>query len=217
MSIKVMSAVWANGPDSKTELLVLLALADNADDQGKCWPSYATIARKSRITRRHVIRIISKLCKDGYIKKKKRMQNQEQTSNIYMINIEKLGGDTVSLVTDNVTTPSDNGDTPLVTTVTPEPSVNHNIETSIPDELKTDIFIAVWKEWKEYRKEMRKPLKPTTIKRQFARLKKYSSETAAAMLVQSIENQWQGIFELKDGRVANKRDVKVQPDGSINV
>ena len=37
MSIRVMSAVWAIAlPDS--EKLVMLALADWSDDDGKCWP-----------------------------------------------------------------------------------------------------------------------------------------------------------------------------------
>ena len=214
MSIKVMSAVWSSGPQNKTELLVLLALADNADDTGKCWPSYETISKKSRVTRRHVIRIINKLCNDGYLEKKQRYQ----TSNMYIINLEMIGGDTVSLVTDNVTRPSDIGDTPLVTSTSYKPSVNHKLEPSIPDNLNVESFLLVWEEWKQYRKEIKKPLKATSIKYQMKKLKKYTPETAAAMLVQSIENQWQGIFELKNGAGvgASSKLVRNQ-DGSVNV
>ena len=88
---------------------------------------------------------------------------------------------------------------------------------TIPDSLQVDSFLLVWEEWIQYRKEIKKTLKPTTIKRQLARLNKYRPEVAAEMLAQSIENQWTGIFELKDSRSVSKRDVKVQADGSINV
>lgn len=213
-----MSAVWANGPDNKTELLILLALADNADDYGKCWPSYETIAKKSRVSKRHVMRIISKLCADGYLRKRERMNKDGQTSNLYQINIELIGGDTVSLggVTNNVTGGGDNRDTGGVTPMSPESSVNHKYEPSIiPESLNTDVFLAVWEEWQQYRKEIKKPLKPTSIKYQLRKLKEYPPETAAAMLTQSIENQWQGIFELKNG--SQLGELKVAEDGSINV
>ena len=85
-----------------------------------------------------------------------------------------------------------------------------------PDELNVDSFLVVWDEWVQYRKEIKKPLNPTSIKYQLNKLKKHSPETAAAMLAQSIENQWQGIFELKDGAVS-KVDLKVNQDGSVYV
>ena len=94
------------------------------------------------------------------------------------------------------------------------PTKERNKKENIPDELNHDVFLLVWEEWKEYRKESKKPLKPTTIKRQLARLKKYKPEIAAAMLVQSIEHQWQGIFELKD-KPDGGRKVKVNQDGSF--
>ena len=38
MSIKRMNAVWNLSKQSGSALLVLLALADRADDDGFCWP-----------------------------------------------------------------------------------------------------------------------------------------------------------------------------------
>ena len=49
--------------------LVLLVLADMADDSGKCWPSISTIAHRSRITERQVMRLIGRLVDDGHIAK----------------------------------------------------------------------------------------------------------------------------------------------------
>ena len=48
-------------------MLVLLALADCANDDGRCWPSLAYLADRSRMTRRSVQRAIKGLVRDGHI------------------------------------------------------------------------------------------------------------------------------------------------------
>lgn len=45
MSVRIMTAVWAMDLPAKDKL-VLLALADCANDEGIAWPSIATLARK---------------------------------------------------------------------------------------------------------------------------------------------------------------------------
>jgi len=54
MSIKLMTAVWAMQNLTPTQKLVLLALADNASDEGICWPSLTTITAKTSLSRRAV-------------------------------------------------------------------------------------------------------------------------------------------------------------------
>ena len=61
MSIRVMSQVWESGINDKGELLVMLALADFANDKGECWPSIGTIAQKARMTPRSVQRVCRSL------------------------------------------------------------------------------------------------------------------------------------------------------------
>ncbi len=67
MSIRIMADVWANGPEDKAQLLVLLALSDFADDDGKCWPSMAAVGRKARMSERNARRVIRSLEDDGYL------------------------------------------------------------------------------------------------------------------------------------------------------
>lgn len=65
MSIRIMSQVWENGPANRSELLVMLALADFANDEGECWPAVGTIAKKVRMTERGVQKIVGRLVNAG--------------------------------------------------------------------------------------------------------------------------------------------------------
>lgn len=63
-----MSWVWDHSPVGGSELLVLLAIADCASDDGtKAWPSVATLARKCRVDGRTVQRIIRRLSEAGHL------------------------------------------------------------------------------------------------------------------------------------------------------
>lgn len=65
MSVHVVAPVWRYSEAKGTALLVLLALADNANDDGFAWPSLDTIAAKCRISKRQTIRVIDALAQSG--------------------------------------------------------------------------------------------------------------------------------------------------------
>lgn len=67
MSVKIMSWVWDHGPSDGTETLVLLALADFCDDEGRCYPSMRRIAEKARMQERSARRVIRRLEDGGWI------------------------------------------------------------------------------------------------------------------------------------------------------
>lgn len=69
MSVKVMARVWAQSTRKDGELLVMLALADFANDQGECWPSIPVLAEKARLTERQVRRVLDKLEDIGEIRR----------------------------------------------------------------------------------------------------------------------------------------------------
>ena len=58
-------------------------------------------------------------------------------------------------------------------------------------------FKKTWDEWTEYRRQLKRPLTPLSIKRQNLFLLKFPREIAIKMITQSIEQGWQGIHELK--------------------
>ena len=54
MSIMAMTWAWGLTDLDQSQTLVLLALADAANDEGVCWPSQAEIGRKARLKDRAV-------------------------------------------------------------------------------------------------------------------------------------------------------------------
>lgn len=80
MSIRIMSLVWdiSLGDSDK---IVLLALADNANDEGACWPSIATLARKCSKDERTVQRVIARLIEAKHISRVER----SGTSNMWRV------------------------------------------------------------------------------------------------------------------------------------
>ena len=67
MSIKAMTRVWEDSPRKGSALLLLLAIADFANDQGEAWPSVDTLAKKCRMSRRNVQTLANDLAADGDI------------------------------------------------------------------------------------------------------------------------------------------------------
>jgi len=93
MSNRIFQAVWDNGPETRTHMLVLMALADCADAvSGECFPSLDHIAHAARASRRTVLSALSALQSEGWITIAERLRpNGSRTSNLYRINTEKLG------------------------------------------------------------------------------------------------------------------------------
>lgn len=93
MAISLMVAVLERGPSGLADMAVLLAIADSADkDTGEAWPSQRTIAARSRQTDRSVRAVLERLREDGWITWEKRLRgNGSQASNLYTLNLEKLG------------------------------------------------------------------------------------------------------------------------------
>ena len=62
-----MSAVWDIEDIDSSECLVLIALADHADDMGRCYPSIGRLAKRTKLSDRGVQKVISRLIEKGFV------------------------------------------------------------------------------------------------------------------------------------------------------
>ncbi|NGO73469.1 helix-turn-helix domain-containing protein [Streptomyces sp. SB3404] len=68
MSIKVTNWVWARSESRNGPRLVMLALADRADDDGFAWPSIEDLCERTKLSPRAVQKAISNLVELGELK-----------------------------------------------------------------------------------------------------------------------------------------------------
>ena len=93
MSNRIFQAVWDNGPQARSEMIVLMVLADCADaETGTCFPSKRHIARNARMSIPTVKRVLAALVAEGWIQAARQQRpDGSSTSNIYAISFEMLG------------------------------------------------------------------------------------------------------------------------------
>ena len=102
MSFKCMTWASEQKTGSATKKLILLLLADRANDKGTCYPSHTTISNDAEVSRRTVIRLLKELETMGLISIKNRSKDGKKTSNVYSLNFnldvtsEAFNSDTVS-------------------------------------------------------------------------------------------------------------------------
>ena len=67
MSNKEQDRVWAHSQQKGADLVVMLALANRANDSGICWPGQDELAARARVNRRTAQRIVDRLVASGEV------------------------------------------------------------------------------------------------------------------------------------------------------
>ena len=91
MSFKLVAQVFDIRVGNPLRKMVLIKLADQANDDGYCWPSYETLAYSCEISRSSVINHIRWLAKNDFLWIEKRYDKdaQKNLSNIYHLTLSK--------------------------------------------------------------------------------------------------------------------------------
>ena len=146
MSVHKISAVFRNSKSQGTARVVLLALANYADEKGICWPGFGCLSRDANVDRRNIIRAINGLIKLGEIEK---IGTGPHGSNKYKITVSSGAGvtsDTAATSDDGVTIGSGAGVTRVVAEASPKPSLHvNNTSIEIETKLKGSKIAADWK------------------------------------------------------------------------
>ncbi|WP_080849436.1 helix-turn-helix domain-containing protein [Escherichia coli] len=114
MSMELMVKAMKIRVGNPLRKLVLIKLADNASDQGECWPSYQHIADQCEISKRSVMNHIAALCESGLVKKVTRKGEKGNSSNIYLLHLDgagdSLGGSANNSLSGAANSPGSAGD-----------------------------------------------------------------------------------------------------------
>ena len=94
MSVRIMSEVFERSKTQGNARLVLLSLADTCSDEGVCFPSIKTIAKKANISEETTRKFLHAFEKIGLVEAEERFSPVgRRTSNTYKLNLNKVGDD----------------------------------------------------------------------------------------------------------------------------
>lgn len=88
MSMDLMVKAMKTKVGNPLRKLVLVKLADNASDQGECWPSYQHIADQCEIGRSTVKLHIRELEKAGFLRREFRRKGELNQSNVFHLSLD---------------------------------------------------------------------------------------------------------------------------------
>ncbi|MGW9793862.1 MULTISPECIES: helix-turn-helix domain-containing protein [Serratia] len=127
MSMEMMVRAMKIKVGNPLRKLVLLKLADNASDQGECWPSVPYIAEQCEISERSVQNHIRQLVKDGLVRIEKRLaENGLNRSNVYHITLSGNGANPAPYGA----APAPGGESPAPGGgAAPAPRISHSFES----------------------------------------------------------------------------------------
>jgi len=204
MSVFISAAVWRMQFKDTSLKLVALSLADQANDDGECWPKVTSIADRAEMSPRTVQRHLSTMESSGLIVKVPRFQGERQQSNIYQFNLEAEGFQNLSIRIKSLDLPQK-----------PKPAKADETTQELPH---GPAFREAWEKWEKWlRTEKRKPLTPTSRKLQLAKCSAASEADAVASISESIERNYQSLFPKQPGNAgAAIGKSNLRRDGSLN-
>ena len=108
MSMRLMAQAMSIKVGNPLRKLVLIKLADNANDGGVCFPSYQYIADVCEISKASARNHIDALVEIGLVSKKARKNKDGSSSNLYTLHLDKgMPTDSTGMPTDSTGMPTD--------------------------------------------------------------------------------------------------------------
>lgn len=222
MSTIIMTACWPLQGMNASQKAVLISLADNANDEGVCWPSIDYIAMRTCLSVRSVQGAIRYLQEAGILT----ISDRNGRSNVYTIKPENYKFDPRKSCTPAESappqkeskppqnlhpTPAESAEAPAnaapITINNHQGTINEPSTTGVrasraPDDLILPDWLPkdVWDEWHEFRKTVSgKAWTLSAQRKSLATLKRLQEkgQDPKAVVDQSIERAWTGLFEVK--------------------
>ena len=198
MSFKAMAWASKQKTGNSTRKLILLLLADRANDEGFCWPSMSTVAEDCELTREAVSRNIKVLEKKGFLKIVRRKKDGVNLPNQYYLNMD------IGVVYGEGGVPYENHNGSDLKSHKPinEP-VSNNINRQSKD-YPENLNMEAFRLWCEY-KGKRYTKKGKTLSAN--KLAKFPKDVQMKMVENSIINNYAGLFD-----ITSKKEKTGGPD-----
>lgn len=166
---------------SKIEKLILIGLADRADEQGSCYPSKRDLANIAVCSEKTVQRTIQTLQEKGFMKVQARAIDGRQTSNRYFLSLDRMMQAMVFSRGDTMSPRVGHSDSPEGDTMSHEPHIgtSHLTSQKEPHTLRAAVSETVGELFEQFRAAYPASRRKTEVKQakaQFtAALKKVDS------------------------------------------
>ncbi|AOF53687.1 Phage replication protein [Pasteurellaceae bacterium NI1060] len=202
--------------------LLLIKLADNANDEGICYPSYKKIAQQCEMSRPTAISHAKKLVEMGYLTIQERKTPKGNSSNLYILHPEKweelpslTSKSALPPLVNELNPPSKSALPPLVNELNPEPSIEPSINPNKKTTQKSEAEILLEKfgVTGQLAKDFiahRKAKKGVISETQMNRLQKQADKAGISIceVVEiMIDRNWQGFNASWDWRDEKLREV----------
>ena len=203
------------------ELVYFYSTNPQSSQLGWCYASKKHLAESIDVSSRSVINLLSKLEHNGFIKKsmngrlikttkkwnETKFTHYEETSHDGEESSHKNGEESSHRTVKKVHTNN------IVNNIDVNKINNKIVNKDLVFPFDSNKFLETWKLWKDYRKEIKKPIKGIISEQsQLQKLSKISNgdqQTAIEIINQSISNNWQGLFEIKKQK-PNSTDVAMK-------
>lgn len=215
MSLILMAKAMGIKVGNPLRKLVLLKLADNANDDGICFPSYQYIADVCEISKASARTHIEALIQMGFISKKARKNKDGSSSNLYVLHLDKgMPADSTGMLGDSI------GGMPGASTITSH-SINQSINHKKTSQKKSQSAVEILasfgiegelaEDFIQHRKAKRAVITNTAM----ARLKKQADLAKLPLgevVAMMIERGWQGFQADWDWKTADSKKPKFSDD-----
>lgn len=200
MSNAVLSAVFEGSITKNGARLVLLALADRADDFGKCYPGIDDLMHRTGLKKTAVWNATNEAIAAGELTVEK--YKGPKHTHLYTIHIpNRLQSEPFGIRTSTVRNPNtDRSECEHEPKENPKRTQSNGkrfdpLTVDLPFSSKA--FSEAWETWVQHRNEIRHPLTPTATRQQLASLEGLGESRSISAIKHSVCGGYKGIFEPK--------------------
>ena len=227
MSWQAVNAVMDASATKGSELLMMYVLANYADEKNECFPSFRTLAKNTRMSERHTIRIVSRLIEKREIERV--TSGGGRASNRYRILLLKppddMSSPVIEVSSDKLSSPlkgtpalSEARQTNRAPVLTHESSSNGNrneinnllsvVSPYFPKEWMDDpLFAEAWNAFMEVRRRKKAVNSEFALKQIGNTLTSLGKPKAISALTKSAVSGWTDVYEPKN---FSSREEKVK-------